>query len=141
MGKEFAKARRRKITDNSPDLPKGAVKCTDPMAIGLLQAVWTHVLQFYQNTRHCIHPDNLPGFGWDEISINPVVEGYRWYRGLTIYVHGGKVLIFIGWTQPWIIGGAPDPIVYLYGEVSQKEAFFIIQLFCVYLEKEMKRLT
>jgi len=137
MGIEFAKARRRKVTDSSPDLPNGAVKCADPMVIELLQTMWTRELRFYQNTKHCVSHNDLPGLRWEVNIGHPFVEGYTWYRGLTIHATGGQVIIFVGWMQPWIIGGAPDPIVYILGEVSHQDILSVIKAFCAGVEAEI----
>ncbi len=148
--REFAKARKRKILDGNLDLPKGAVKCTDRTVIELLQKTWIEEIQFYCNTKRCLRNDfsvfkgsevEKSGYGGSifPTHLHPVVEGYRWYRGFAVDIKGGKVLIFCGWLQPWINGGAPDPIVYLLGEVAREDVLEVAQAYCLSRENQIER--
>lgn len=146
-GLRYLQARKREIKDDNRGLPSGAVKCTDKKINELLQKIWIKKIRFYNDTNCCI---NRPLFeesykveesGFESElfakQLNPIVEGYIWFRGFAINVSGGKVLIFSGWIQPWRRGGAPDPIVYVLGEVYREDVLKVVQAYYQGIERQI----
>ena len=145
-GLQIERARVRKIKKGNSGLPKEAVKCTDKIINKLLQETWVKEIKFYNDTKRCIRPVLDRVYKFEESSfesqlfakqLHPVVEGYDWYRGFSIDVNGGKVLIFSGWMQPWYTGGAPDPIVYVLGGVCREDILKAVQAYCQGIERQI----
>ena len=127
----FEKARKRKIKEGNSGLPAGAIKCTDEEVQKLLEKTRIKEIEFYNRTQQCVHAERfaLKDYAIEESSsdcrtfneqLNPLVEGYLWYRGFAVRVLGGKVFLFYGWMLPWLEGGAPDSVIYFSGNVTKK---------------------
>lgn len=128
-------------TDESPDLPAGAVKCDDRevdclLMEGHLQAIDRYLLtQVYRP-----QPSKLAGFPVQQLDakevveyfgldspLHPKVEGYDWYRGyLTVIDEGVAAILCAPWIQPWHKGGSPFPIVYTLGNPRLEDVRSIV---------------
>jgi hypothetical protein len=135
----FEEARLRQIKDGNSGLPEGAVKCEDREVAQLLQEMWVEKIRAYFNRHYSSGSAfSLAGYKVEESSadsptfsgeLHPRVEGYIWYRGIAIEVENGKVILFFGWMQPWLEGGAPDPICYTVDNPSRASVLQAIRAY------------